>query len=180
MLADGTFQEVQVEEKPQDPCGFERQDPLSLEGVLPIVRGESGKSLLRMQMEKKPQLIDVYKGKMSLDDFLIQLPLQNRIDLLGGQPNTGLANTFGIGNQAEYGIPNVMTADGPAGLRVTADSGVTTTAWPCATMLACSWNTELVEGVGRSLDVGSKREQYWYVAYTCMLYSQKSTVRKKL
>lgn len=170
MLADGTFQEVQVEEKPQDPCGFERQDPLSLEGVLPIVRGESGKSLLRMQMEKKPQLIDVYKGKMSLDDFLIQLPLQNRIDLLGGQPNTGLANTFGIGNQAEYGIPNVMTADGPAGLRVTADSGVTTTAWPCATMLACSWNTELVEGVGRSaaLEVKENNIGMWLTPACCI------------
>ena len=170
MLADGTFQEVQVEEKPQDPCGFERQDPLSLEGVLPIVRGESGKSLLRMQMEKKPKLIDVYKGKMSLDDFLIQLPLQNRIDLLGGQPNTGLANTFGIGNQAEYGIPNVMTADGPAGLRVTADSGVTTTAWPCATMLACSWNTELVEGVGRSaaLEVKENNIGMWLTPACCI------------
>lgn len=170
MLADGTFQEVQVEEKPQDPCGFERQDPLSLEGVLPIVRGESGKSLLRMQMEKKPQLIDVYKGKMSLDDFLIQLPLQNRIDLLGGQPNTGLANTFGIGNQAEYGIPNVMTADGPAGLRVTADSGVTTTAWPCATMLACSWNTELVEGVGSSaaLEVKENNIGMWLTPACCI------------
>lgn len=170
MLADGTFQEVQVEEKPQDPCGFERQDPLSLEGVLPIVRGESGKSLLRMQMEKKPQLIDVYKGKMSLDDFLIQLPLQNRIDLLGGQPNTGLANTFGIGNQAEYGIPNVMTADGPAGLRVTADSGVTTTAWPCATMLACSWNTELVEWVGSSaaLEVKENNIGMWLTPACCI------------
>ena len=170
MLADGTFQKVQVEEKPQDPCGFERQDPLSLEGVLPIVRGESGKSLLRMQMEKKPQLIDVYKGKMSLDDFLIQLPLQNRIDLLGGQPNTGLANTFGIGNQAEYGIPNVMTADGPAGLRVTADSGVTTTAWPCATMLACSWNTELVEWVGSSaaLEVKENNIGMWLTPACCI------------
>lgn len=170
MLADGTFQEVQVEEKPQDPCGFERQDPVSLEGVLPMVRGESGKSLLRMQMEKKPKLIDVYKGKMSLDDFLIQLPLQNRIDLLGGQPNTGLANTFGIGNQAEYGIPNVMTADGPAGLRVTADSGVTTTAWPCATMLACSWNTELVEGVGSSaaLEVKENNIGMWLTPACCI------------
>ncbi len=107
---------------------------------------------------------------MSLDDFLIQLPLQNRIDLLGGQPNTGLANTFGIGNQAEYGIPNVMTADGPAGLRVTADSGVTTTAWPCATMLACSWNTELVEGVGRSaaLEVKENNIGMWLTPACCI------------
>ena len=41
-----------------------------------------------------------------------------------------------------------MTADGPAGLRIQPQCHVYTTAWPCATMLACTWNTELVEEVG--------------------------------
>ena len=41
-----------------------------------------------------------------------------------------------------------MTADGPAGLRVRPERGVNTTAWPCATLLACSWDEELVEAVG--------------------------------
>ena len=53
-----------------------------------------------------------------------------------------------MGNLKDYGIPNVMTADGPAGLRIQPWCGVNTTAWPCATMLACTWNTELVEQVG--------------------------------
>ena len=47
-----------------------------------------------------------------------------------------------------YGVPNVMTADGPAGLRIAPECGVCTTAWPCSTLLACTWNEELVEAVG--------------------------------
>ena len=39
-------------------------------------------------------------------------------------------------------------AVGPAGLRINPECGVCTTAWPCATMLAYSWNPELAEKVG--------------------------------
>lgn len=70
--------------------------------------------------------------------------------LLGGQPNTGVANTFGFGNMPEYSIPNIMTADGPAGLRIAPECGVNTTAWPCATLLACTWNREIVYAVGEA------------------------------
>ena len=72
------------------------------------------------------------------------------ISLIGGQPNTGVANTFGMGNLPGYGIPNVMTADGPAGLRINPECGVTTTAWPCATLLASTWDTELAERIGQA------------------------------
>ena len=41
-----------------------------------------------------------------------------------------------------------MTADGPAGLRITPQCEVCTTAWPCATLLASTWNPALVERVG--------------------------------
>ena len=70
--------------------------------------------------------------------------------LLGGAPNTGVANTCGFGGLPEYGVPSVMTADGPAGLRIWEECGVCTTAFPCATMLACTWNDEIVYGVGRA------------------------------
>lgn len=59
-----------------------------------------------------------------------------------------MANTFGFGNLPTYGVPNVMTADGPAGLRIKPECGVTTTAFPCATLLACTWNTEIVREIG--------------------------------
>ena len=91
---------------------------------------------------------DVASGKASLDQFMDQLALEEKIHLLCGQPNTGVANTFGFGNLPEYGVPSVMTADGPAGLRIRPECGVNTTAFPCSTLLASTWDPELVEEVG--------------------------------
>lgn len=100
--------------------------------------------------EEIKNLIDVWNGTISLDEFLTQLTNSELISLLIGQPNRGVADTGGIGNLEKYGIPNPMTADGPAGVRVNGGCDVTTTAFPVASMLACTWNTELVEQVGRA------------------------------
>ena len=81
---------------------------------------------------------------------MAQLSDKELLHLLGGQPNTGVANTFGLGNLPEYGVPSVMTADGPAGLRLNIGCTVNTTAWPCATLLACTWNPALVWQVGKA------------------------------
>lgn len=91
---------------------------------------------------------EVAEGTMTMDEFLAQLTDEELADLLGGQPNTGVANTWGFGNLPEYGVPNIMTADGPAGLRIQPQCGICTTAWPCATLLACTWNPEIVREVG--------------------------------
>ena len=91
---------------------------------------------------------DVADGKASLDDFLSGLSLEEKIHLLGGQPNTGAANTFGFGNLPEKAVPSVMTADGPAGLRIRPECCVNTTAFPCSTLLASTWDPALVEEVG--------------------------------
>ena len=91
----------------------------------------------------------VAEGKADLDTFLAQLTDEDVIDLLGGMGNTGVADTSGWGGEPFYGIPNAMTCDGPAGVRVSPPSkGVVTTAWPCETLLACTWNTALVEQIG--------------------------------
>ena len=104
-----------------------------------------------MEAEKtNPNLMNVVEGKETLDEFVDKLPTEALIHLLGGQPNTGVANTFGMGNLPEYGIPNIMTADGPAGLRIQPQCGVNTTAWPCATLLACTWDPELIEEIGKA------------------------------
>lgn len=95
-----------------------------------------------------PVFDDVAEHRCSLDDFIALLSIDEKIHLLGGQPNTGVANTFGFGNLPEYKVPSVMTADGPAGLRIRPECNVNTTAFPCATLLASTWDPDLVEEVG--------------------------------
>lgn len=95
-------------------------------------------------------MTEVAEGRLTMEEFLAQLGDEDLIELLGGQPNTTVGNTFGYGNLPEYGVPNIMTADGPAGLRLAKECGVCTTAWPCATLLGSTWNTELIERVGEA------------------------------
>ena len=148
LTGDGSYEMLPEREQIQEPLGLPKQDMDRLEGMEPADRGYG--QMLREEIEKsgKHMLSEVAEGKITLDTFMEQLSDEDLAHLLGGQPNTGVANTYGMGNLREYGIPNVMTADGPAGLRIRPQCRVYTTAWPCATMLACTWNTELVEQVG--------------------------------
>lgn len=150
MLADGSFEKLPLTE-PNDYNAdeLERIPDNQTEGIAPQIRARE-RFLIWTQPYKKDAypLKDVAEGKISLDTFVEQLSDEEAVHLLGGQPNTGVANTFGYGNLPEYGIPSVMTADGPAGLRIEPKCGVATTAWPCATLLACSWDEKLVEAIG--------------------------------
>lgn len=85
-----------------------------------------------------------------MDDFLKQLSDDDLIALLGGVPNSGVANTNGVGGLPEYGVPAVMTADGNAGIRIDEACPVPTTAWPCQTLLAATWDTDLLYEVGKA------------------------------
>ena len=145
--ADGSYELLPVQE-PYDlnACIFEKMVPGTEEGLVPAVRAMERRCLF---IPNPPlQLMDVVDGKVSMREFLAQLSDEELIHLLGGQPNTTVANTFGMGNMPEYGVPNIMTADGPAGLRINPDYGVRTTAFPCGTLLASTWNPEIVEKVG--------------------------------
>lgn len=97
--------------------------------------------------ENVKKLIDVVKGDISLDEFIEQMTDAELMRLLRGVPNTGVANVEGMGGLPRLGVPAPMTADGPAGVRINPEVGVRTTAFPVATMLACTWNEELVEEV---------------------------------
>ena len=149
LLADGSYEslpaaaltEAEPELLPRLPHGSE-------EAVAPAVRARGRYHLHHPYAEDVHPLSDVAEGKLSLDAFLGQLSDEDLIHLLGGQPNTSVSNTFGIGNLPEYGVPNITTADGPAGLRLTPECGICTTAFPCCTLLAASWDGELVSRVG--------------------------------
>ena len=143
MLADGTYEPLPTGES-HDPT--KRVLPIYEDGWESTFRGRNFRPL--MPGEKLPQLIDVHEGKLTLEDFIAQLPDAELLQLISGQPNTGVSNTWGLGNNMLYGIPNITTADGPAGLRVNDGVGVVTTAFPCSTLLACTWNQEICRQVG--------------------------------
>lgn len=170
LLSDGTTEKAPVVEKRTEQCKLVRQSVYELEGRVPQVKAVKGLSLIK-RPEAKPQLIDVVEGVVSLEDFIDALSVEERIDLLGGQVSTGVAITCGIGNNKTYGIPNVMTADGPAGLRIPQNIGVTTTAWPIATSLACTWDIPLIESVGReaALEVKENNLSIW-LAPACNIH----------
>ncbi|HCT91481.1 MAG TPA: beta-glucosidase [Lachnospiraceae bacterium] len=148
MLADGSYEvlpQSAAHDYMENGLGWSSDET---EGMSPRVRAVERHLLFGENVEKKIMLDDVADKKAELEEFMAQLSDSDLAELLGGQPNTGAANTFGFGNLPEYGVPNIMTADGPAGLRIEPGCGVCTTAWPCATMLASTWNPQLVRKVG--------------------------------
>ena len=151
MRADGSFEELPVRpaHDPDSEGLLTKKEKAANDGVAPDVRFSKGERLWNNN-ERRMQFEQVAEGSVTLDEFVAQLSNEELAHLLGGQPNTGVANTFGFGNLPECGIPNFMTADGPAGLRIQPECGVCTTAWPCATLLACTWEPEIVYAVGEA------------------------------
>ena len=152
LLSDGSYETLsQTEPFDTDANVLTPMSVDEMEGYAPVMpKRERWHLWKNTPQQQHRQLIEVAEGKISLDEFMTQLSDKQLAELLGGQFNTGVANTFGIGNIPDYGVPNVMTADGPAGLRIGSECGVCTTAWPCSTLLACTWNEEIVERVGEA------------------------------
>lgn len=147
MLSDGSYEELPMgEERDYNAIELTAIEE-EIEAISPDVQYQHG-WLCWNPTKGVHSFEEVAEGKITMEEFIAQLTDRQLAVLLGGQPNTGVADTFGIGNLPTYGIPSVMTADGPAGLRIAKNRGVCTTAWPCATLLACTWNTELAEQVG--------------------------------
>ena len=152
LLADGTYEELPLGE-PNDPnyTALEPMDVISRTGGdTPAVRAVGRSRRRNRDRVDRLDFRQVADGTLSLDEFVSQLSTEEVAHLLGGQPNTGVANTWGFGNLPEYYLPNAMTADGPAGLRIKKECGVKTTAFPCATLLASTWDPELTRLVGEA------------------------------
>jgi len=101
--------------------------------------------------DKGIRLQDVYNRTHTLDAFIAQLSDGDLAALVCGEgmnspkatPGTGGA----LGGQTEslsrFGIPVCCVTDGPSGVRL--DSGEKAISIPNGTMLACTWDTALVE-----------------------------------
>lgn len=154
LLADGTYESL-----PTGEC-----NDFNASGLPPMTHDEIHASpevrgvprLSNFGRGTGMKLQDVADGKMTLEAFVRALPAEDLAALLGGQPNVGLANTFGYGNNPVYGIPNIMTADGPAGIRFHQELGVTTTAFPCATLIGSTWDPETAREVGAAAALEAK------------------------
>lgn len=115
-----------------------------------------------------------------VQDLLSKMTLEEKANMLSGigmpgfdpikftfNPEADLGKVPGAaGGTLEIkrlGIPSVIVADGPAGLRInpTREKDKTTyyaTAFPVGTSLASTWNTELINSVGRSM--GNEVKEY--------------------
>ena len=95
--------------------------------------------------------------EITLDAFVDQFTMEELKSFVGGTGRVGVCNTGCFGPLPRLGVPPVPTADGPAGLRLDEETGIPTTAFPSATLLAATWNEEILYAVGRAA-AGEVRE----------------------
>ena len=118
---------------------------------------------------KDPQL-----GKSSIDKVLKAMTLEEKVHFVIGtgmaeiDGNEGVSATVGATKKIvpgaagttypieRLGIPSIVLADGPAGLRIDPtregdDNTYYCTHFPIGTLLASTWNQELVESVGKAM-----------------------------
>ncbi len=103
-------------------------------------------------LDKGYKLSDVKSGKVTMDEFVSQLTLDEleaitRGDYTMHSPlgTSGNAGVFGgvLSTLRDKGIPPLSTTDGPAGIRVTKKRSLL----PTGACMAASWDIELIEKV---------------------------------
>ncbi len=127
-------------------------EPAPLRTVAPMDR-RSGKLVKAAPCtgDKGYKLADVAEGKVSMDEFLAQLTDDDRCCIVRGEGmcspkvTPGTAGAFGgvTKRLLDFGIPTGCCADGPSGIRM--DCGTHAFAMPNGTLMACSFDPELVE-----------------------------------
>ncbi|MEY8392259.1 glycoside hydrolase family 3 N-terminal domain-containing protein [Lachnospiraceae bacterium 45-W7] len=112
------------------------------------------------------KLIDVYKGKVSMESFIAGLTNKQMANIVNGISGADTSDATDWGSEANsvqgaagettgnygetLGIPNTVEADGPAGVRVTEEAD-NATAFPIGTLLAQTWNIDILTEVGRAI-----------------------------
>lgn len=101
--------------------------------------------------DKGYKLADVYHQKVTMEDFIAQLSVEDLVCLFRGEgmsspkvtPGTGSAFGGLTESLRGFGIPAVCTSDGPSGIRM--DVGAKAFSLPNGTCLGCTFNDALVE-----------------------------------
>ena len=114
--------------------------------------------------DKNIKLSDVFEEKHSLDEFIAQLNDIELSALVCGEgicsPKVTAGAAGAIGGLTEalsyYGIPACCVADGPSGIKISKEYETTLT--PNGTMLACTWNTEIVKQLFEA--IGGELKKY--------------------
>lgn len=134
---DGVY-EIAYENVPLCTIDLEKRIQENLPAAMPIE-------------EKGISFSDVKAGKATLEEFTAQLSLKELHTLVRGEGmcnprvTSGTAAAFGgvSDRLAKRGIPAACASDGPSGIR--RDTGEKATQLPIGTLLACTFNIELME-----------------------------------
>lgn len=103
--------------------------------------------------DKGYRLIDVREGRVSMDAFIAQLSDEDLACIIRGEgmgsPKVTPGTAAAFGGVSEHlkqlGIPCGCCSDGPSGMRL--DCGTKAFSLPNGTLLACTFNTELLEAL---------------------------------
>ena len=124
---------------------------------------------------------DPQLGKASIDKVLKAMTLEEKVHFVIGTGMTGIGTDEGVAATIgatknivpgaagttypieRLGIPAIVLADGPAGLRIDPtregeDRTYYCTHFPIGTLLASTWNTQLIEQVGQA--IGEEVKEY--------------------
>ena len=159
-----TYLEKQCRQAMPPVAAFQRFKPqisgadvtLTMEDVPLLAFDEAERRLAELphgtpESGKTASFADVYSGKVSLDDFIASLPDAELAQIVRGEGmssprvTAGTASAFGGVTAAleSRGLPAACCSDGPSGMRL--DCGTKAFSLPNGTMLAATFNMELLE-----------------------------------
>ena len=142
----------------------------SWEGTGAPYVAKTGETVEHVATNPSNTLYDVAKGKITIQQLVAGLSVTQLANVVEGASAAG--STLSAVGAAGYttakyenlGIPAMTLSDGPAGLRITQKIATTPTtyqfgtAWPIGTLLAQTWDRDLVQQVGEA--IGKEMQEY--------------------
>ncbi len=140
------------------------------EGTGSPYQPKTGESVKGVRIRSGATLYDVAMGQVSMKQFVAGLDVTQLANIVEGAGSGGStlsaagAAGYSTSEYEDMGIPQMTMSDGPAGLRITQQINTDpptyqfATAWPIGTMLAQTWNHDLLVDVGTA--IGKEMREY--------------------